>query len=121
MQNKVIPNSTQVPNVIIDDLMRKLKGSELRIVLVVVRLTFGWMDNRQTGRRKTIDWINHTQLRKKTGLKSNKVISISIARLVDKIGVIEALDEDGRLLNTPAKRMNLGGRIYYRFNLKYLG
>lgn len=36
------PNYTQVPNVLLDDMMKDMKEAELRVVLAICRQTFGW-------------------------------------------------------------------------------
>jgi phage replication O-like protein O len=42
------PQFTRTPNVIFDDLMRKLTDSELRVLLVIVRKTLGWRRENQS-------------------------------------------------------------------------
>lgn len=53
------PNYTQVPNAVIS-LMPELKESELKVLLAIVRKTFGWQKNR--------DRISLSQLQEITGL-----------------------------------------------------
>lgn len=67
--SKVIPNTTQVPNVILDEWMPKLKDIELRVLLVVVRQTLGWLENAETGTRKEKDWIR-TAPHEKSGTRT---------------------------------------------------
>ena len=59
-QNKksIIPNTTQVPNFVLDELLPTLSDVELRIVLIVTRQTLGWVEDKETGRRKDRDWIS---------------------------------------------------------------
>jgi integrase len=48
-----LPNTTPVPNEIINGWMQKLKGSELKVLLLVVRKTLGWIADPQTGMRES--------------------------------------------------------------------
>jgi phage replication O-like protein O len=48
------PNYTQVPDVILDELMAKLSGAELKVLLYIVRRTFGF--------QKDVDIISIPQL-----------------------------------------------------------
>jgi phage replication O-like protein O len=61
-----LPYYTKIPNVVIDILMRKLSGSELKIVLVVIRKTIGW--------GKKWDRISYSQFEDLTGMGLNTVI-----------------------------------------------
>lgn len=123
----IIPNSTQIPHVIIREWMPLLKDIELRVLLVVADKTLGWEEDSETGRRKEKDWISHYQLRKlikKKGVGDQvrpcgeRSVSKAIATLVDKLRIVEALDEEGHLLDSPFKRMKNGGKIFYRLNLR---
>lgn len=112
---EMIPNSTPVPNVIIDEWMPILKDVQLRILIVVTRQTLGWIEDPETGRRKSQDWISHSQLIQRTGRES-RAISDALKVLVDHYGIIEAVNNYGDLLNTPGKRRK-AGTINYRLNL----
>ncbi len=105
-----IPNTTQTPNIIFNGLMREMTDTDLRVVLCVVRATFGWIADRETGMRKEEDWISHWQLSKKTG-RSGRALSTAIDQCIKK-NWIEARDENGVILDTKAKRR--GQKIYYR-------
>lgn len=111
---KVSPNTTQVPNVILDDWMPKLKDTELRVLLVVIRQTLGWIEDKKTGKRKEKDWISRGQLMKKAG-RGHTAIAKAVEELTKK-RLIEALDGQGNRLETPQDRQKHGERIYYRFN-----
>jgi hypothetical protein len=41
-QGFYVPNSTQVPDTLFDDLMADLSGAELKVVLYIIRRTFGF-------------------------------------------------------------------------------
>jgi phage replication O-like protein O len=71
--------TTQVPNIIFDLHLPALSESELKVLLVIIRQTIGWIDP-YTKRRKTRDWISHSQFIKKTNL-SRKSISEALKSL----------------------------------------
>ena len=60
MSRSLIPNSTQIPDVILDDWMPLLSGAEIAIVMLVARKTFGWGKDR--------DMIGAAQMEAGTGL-----------------------------------------------------
>lgn len=115
------PNTFPFPNEIINGWNKKLKGSELKVLLVVVRQTLGWILDPATGMRKEEDWIAYQQFKEKTGL-ATRSLSVAIDSLV-KYKLIEIRDRNGNLLNTPYKRMLEGkkrGSFFYRLNLTVL-
>lgn len=114
----MFPNSTQTPNVILDEWMPVLSGPEFKIISLLVRQTIGFQLDKETGRRKDRDWLNMKQIIKKTGIKSDKTVSKSIANLSEVYKLIEPVTEKGFLLNSPAKRESHSGKIYYRLSLK---
>src|SRR5689334_8031175 len=60
-------NWTKVPNVVLDRLMPILKDTELRVLLILIRQTYGW--NRPAG----APLIPYTVLMKRTGRKSEAI------------------------------------------------
>jgi DNA-binding MarR family transcriptional regulator len=42
MNRFTLPNTTQVPNLLFDDLLSELSGAELKVILYLVRRTFGF-------------------------------------------------------------------------------
>jgi hypothetical protein len=113
----IIPNTTQIPHLIIRKWMPLLSDVELRILLVVADQTLGWIEDPETKRRKEKDWISQSQLMKKIN-RSDRAIQNSLKRLVDELRIIQAHDESGELLDSPQKRMKCGGKIFYRLSLK---
>lgn len=113
----IIPNTTQIPHLIIREWMPLLGDVELRVLLVVADQTLGWIEDPETGRRKEKDWISQGQLMKKIN-RSDRAIQNSLKRLVDELRIIQAHDETGELLDSPQKRMKCGGKIFYRLSLK---
>ena len=112
----MIPNTTPTPNELYNGEMKKMSDTELRVVLVVTRATFGWILDTNTGMRKEEDWINIDQMMKKSG-KGNKALSIAIQSCIEK-GWIEARSKSGKLLDTAEKRS--GNKIYYRLGKIFL-
>lgn len=49
----MMKNSTQVPNILFDQYLPKLTEAELKIVLVIIRQTNGWID-KFTGKEKHV-------------------------------------------------------------------
>lgn len=107
--------STQVPNVLLDYHLKALTEGELKLILVVVRQTYGWVDKR-TRRRKTRDRISHSQFMIKTGL-CKRVISKALQSLVIK-GLLVVYDQSGNLLPSPIQRKGVQ-RLFYSFQPMY--
>lgn len=115
--SKLLPNTTQIPNVILDDWMPRLNDSEFKILLVVTRQTLGWVMDDDSGRRKERDWLSTSQLEKKTGC-GNRSITYALKALIEEHQLIEATDKDGNLLDTAEKRRDNRGQIFYRLTLR---
>lgn len=78
------PNYTQTPNEFFDDIAKTLKEGELRVMLVIMRQTFGWGN-------KQWDRISISQLMEKTGMKRKAVVQ-STKSLVEKKLIIKHKD-----------------------------
>ena len=103
--------TTPVPNGLLDGAMPRLRDTELRVLLVVVRQTLGWQEGPSSARRKERDWLTQSQLMRRTGRASG-----AVARAVDALvraGLIEVSDRTGAPLGTPAERRRHLGRLYY--------
>lgn len=81
--------TTQVPNSLFDVHLPQLTESELKLLLVVIRQTTGWIDKKNGG-RKLRDRISQWQFRQKTGL-SKRVITLAIQSLCTK-GLLTVTD-----------------------------
>ena len=103
----------QVSNMVVDRYFAELTGAEVKLLILVFRQTHGWVDQR-TGKRKTRDWISHTQFVRKTGL-SRRVISTTVQSLIAK-GLITATDPTGQLLPNIEDRRGQP-RIFYAPNM----
>lgn len=93
--------TTHIPNHLIDHLLPHLSLAEIRLTLIIVRQTAGWVD-RATGKRKVRDRITHSQFQSKSGL-SRQSVSRTLATLSNK-GIITISDYHGRPLYTPQSR-----------------
>tara|TARA_R110002051_G_C8763073_1_gene502030 strand:+ start:7523 stop:8044 length:522 start_codon:yes stop_codon:yes gene_type:complete len=103
--------STQVPNEIFDQHLPYLNQSQLKVLLVVIRQTLGWI-NPKTNKRKAKDWISISFFAKRTRL-THKSISMAISKLIYK-ELIVALDTNERELRHPKDRRGKK-RIYYAY------
>tara|TARA_R110002051_G_scaffold2660_1_gene14279 strand:+ start:24833 stop:25330 length:498 start_codon:yes stop_codon:yes gene_type:complete len=92
--------TTQTPNIIFDTYLTQLNFSELKLLLLIIRQTFGWVNKK--GNRKKRDRLSYSQIHTKTGL-SRRVISQTVQSLILK-QLIQVTDFHGNLLHYPEKR-----------------
>lgn len=104
--------TTPVPNSFFDSHLVELSLAELKVLLVIVRQTWGWQAKNK--KRKQRDWINGSQFIKKTGL-SRKAISNGVGLLVEK-GLIKVTDYSGLELKTPESRRGIPRLFYEAFH-----
>jgi len=102
--------TTPFPNVLIDEVMPRLKDTSWRVLCVIVRQTLGWHDE-ISGLRKERDWLTRSQLKVRTG-RNSEAIAQAIDTLVRQ-GYIIAQNNKGVILKTPQERRRNHGRIYY--------
>ena len=95
-------NNTYVPNYIFDSFLPVLTLAELKVYLIIVRQTNGWV-NKATGTRKQSDRISRSQFMTKTGL-SRYAISMAVDSLIKK-GLIIATDSQNRPLQNTVDRV----------------
>lgn len=107
----MIPNGhfTSIPNILFDELLRALSNSEVKVLLIIIRKTHGWIDNK-THKRKVKDRISVSQFMELTGL-SRRIVSFAIGSLVEK-KLICISDKKGNPLNDSYKRKGQS-YIYY--------
>lgn len=76
-----VPNFTQTPNILFDEWLPKLGMAELKVLMVIMRKTFGW--------HKVKDRISLSQLQKITGLErkhvSNGIKGLVAKKLITKV------------------------------------
>jgi len=90
-------NRTGVPNQVFDIHLQHLGYAELKILLVIIRQTYGWRD-KKTKSHKERDWISRQFFVKKTGL-SKRAVSKAIAQLQEK-NLIIITDSKGSSLSS---------------------
>lgn len=105
--------TTPVPNVILDNYLKELGSVELKVLLIVIRQTLGWIDRRSIYGRKEIDWISGSQLQQKTGC-SERAITSAIDGLIKK-KLIEVLDDYGNQLRESKERQGKV-RLFFRLH-----
>lgn len=109
----MMKNTTQVPNIIFDKYLAELSPSELKVILVIVRQTYGWID-RKNGGRKSRDRISYSQFMRKTSL-SRRVLSKTIKSLAEK-RLINITCRNGNILEKPQERRGQVA-LYYSLNM----
>ena len=98
-----IQGTTPVSNFLLDKVMPRLRDTELRLLLIVIRQTSGWLQ--ADGTRKKADWLSHFQLKRKTG-RSSAAISKAIDVLV-RAKLIQVRDLFGiPLMSANARRQS---------------
>ena len=108
-----------VPVRLVDEAMPALKDTELRVLLVVLRQTWGWRPDRQAGDgkqedhgHKRRDWLSHRQLCRRTG-RGSDAVSGAVASLTAS-GLIAVEDAAGNALPTPEARRRCLSRQFFR-------
>ena len=101
--------TTQVPNFLFDAFLPNLTEAELKVLLIVIRQTLGWLDKR-TGQRKLKDRITSYQFRQKTGL-SKRVITTTIQSLLQK-NLVQVTDATGLKLHLAHERKGKTNLFY---------
>ena len=92
------PNYTQTPNILFDEIMRDLNGAELKVILAVIRKTFGWHKKR--------DRISLTQLEEITGLSRQGILNAIHGKKKEK-SVIGGLVNKGYIKIIETKQGNV--------------
>lgn len=108
---------TNVPNIVFDVYLKQLGYAELKVLLVVVRQTYGWRDLK-TKSYKRWDWISQQFFVKKTGLSARSV-STAIAKLVHK-KLILVKNQQGKILTLKIERQ-YESKLYFSCTLENKG
>ena len=98
-----------LPCAVIDDLLPTLKDTELRLLVIVLRQTWGWRG--PDGKPKARDWLSHRQLKERTG-RASEAVSAAIDALVRR-GLVRVQNEQGDDLSEARQRRRLHGRLYF--------
>jgi hypothetical protein len=95
---KLRPNFTQIPNYFLDELMSELSDSELKVLLYIMRRTYGFQKKGDkisiSQLQKGITNSDGVQIDRGTGLSNRSIINA--VRSLEKIGVILVKSENGR-------------------------
>lgn len=105
---------TNVPNNFFDEYLKNLGYAELKVLLVIIRQTYGWKD-KKTGGYKRWDWISQQFFVRKTGL-SGRAVSTAISKLIYKRFIL-VKNEKGRLLFQEIERQR-ASKLYFSCTLK---
>ncbi|MFV0571724.1 MAG: replication protein [Xanthomarina gelatinilytica] len=100
--------TTHVPNELFDVHLPQLSFSELKILMYIIRQTYGW--SLKNGKRKQRDRITYRQFHTKTGV-SLRSIPDTVQSLILK-QLIRVTDYQENLLHLPKDRKGKT-RIYY--------
>ena len=85
--SKFIPNSFQIPNAFVDEVMFALSGNAVKAYLLVARKTTGW--------QKESDFISIEQFKQFTGINRDKTI-YEILKELEEVGLIRTVKAAGR-------------------------
>jgi len=107
-------NRTNVPNNLFDTYLKDLGYAELKVLLVIIRQTYGWKDKR-TGEYKKWDWIYQQFFVRKTGL-SARAVSTAISKLIYK-QLILVKNSHGHLLFDKVERQR-ESKLYFSCTLE---
>jgi hypothetical protein len=105
-QGFYVPNSTQVPDTLFDELLSELSGAELKVVLYIIRRTFGF--KRQTDTISINQMLfgitkkNGEVLDKGTGLSKPTLLK-AIKELTDKKIILPTRQYDEKGSNMPTE------------------
>jgi hypothetical protein len=102
-----LKGTTPIPNVFLDERMKELSSSAVRVYLKIIRNTLGWRD--REGNYKRCDWISHSQF-EMAGVSSRSVTK-AIEELLNLV-LIKVTDDKRQSLSNPQHR-KLAKRIYY--------
>lgn len=78
--SKFIPNSFQLPNAFVDEMLAQVSGNACKVYLLIVRKTRGW--------QKEKDYISYSQIQKIAGIKSHETIKNALNELLE-LGLIK--------------------------------
>lgn len=101
---KYIPNSFQIANAVVDDLLCRMSGNAWKCYAVIVRKTAGW--------QKEMDYISVSQFKNLTGIKTDVTVADALKELVE-LNLIASVKRHGQVtgyrLNMPELPPENGG------------
>ena len=115
MTRALIPNSTQIPDVILDQWMAYLSGAELKVVLYIARRTFGF--------GKESDNVSLNQIaggiKKRDGTVLDRGTGLSVSSVARAVKTLE--DQQILIRKTNINDKNEHDENTYRLNLNWPG
>lgn len=108
--------TTQVPNCVFDLHLPLLSEVELKVLLVIIRQTYGWVD-KNTKMRKTRDRITSRQFQAKTGY-GRRMVTQALSLLCSK-KIVSVTDYKGSELLFACDRKGKS-YLYYSLSLSAL-
>lgn len=103
-QMKYIPNSFQIANAVVDDLLCLMSGNAWKCYGVIVRKTTGW--------QKEMDYISVSQFKTLTGIKKDETVTDALKEL-GELNLIASVKRHGQVtgyrLNMPKLPPENGG------------
>lgn len=105
---------TNVPNNVFDVHLKDLGYAELKVLLVVIRQTYGWRDTK-TNSYKRWDWISQRFFVKKTGL-SQRSVSTAISKLIAKQLIVVTNAQGKRVYR--AQERQRASKLYFACRLE---
>ncbi|EFM05476.1 putative phage replication protein O domain protein [Neisseria meningitidis ATCC 13091] len=103
-QMKYIPNSFQIANAVVDDLLCLMSGNAWKCYAVIVRKTAGW--------QKEMDYISVSQFKTLTGIKKDETVADALKEL-GELDLIASVKQRGKVtgyrLNMPELPPENGG------------
>lgn len=103
-QMKYIPNSFQIANAVVDDLLCLMSGNAWKCYAVIVRKTTGW--------QKEMDYISVSQFKTLTGIKKDETVADALKEL-GELDLIASVKQRGKVtgyrLNMPELPPEKGG------------
>lgn len=121
MSRSLIPNSTQIPDVIIDQWMARLTGSEFKIILYIARRTYGFgkesdsvsINQISRGiRRRDGEWLDRGTGLSRSGVKAACATLVATGLLIKTRAIVEGSrepDENEYRLNLYAPLPSIRG------------
>ena len=108
-------NTTQVANVLFNDILKRISFSQLKVLLTIIHKTIGQIDKNSDSGRRERAWISQKLFQICTGL-SGKAVSKAIDDLT-VLNFIEVTNEEGELVHCKVKRRR-AMKLYYASRLR---
>lgn len=108
MNRELLPNTTPVPNIVFDKIMATIKPGAFKVLMAIVRFTYGWERLREKAIRlgeKPRDRISLKQLQDMTGLSRQGVIDG--IKALGKLLTIVPASKDRREANEYALNLDI--------------